>query len=145
MANDDGGAAFTCAKRPNMPFEFVIHDEDRILEVIYPASPAAGDVTDYTTRVRAAIDSFGGQDWSSLVDQSELQVLPPDLLRAVTQMNLYAANHGMVRTARVVADAASGLQAWKMGKAAGLSVPIQTFPSREEAVDWIRAETGLEE
>jgi len=128
-----------------MPFEVLVHEEDRILEVIYPANPSAEDVTDYTNKVRAAIDGFEGREWSSLVDQSELQVLPPDLLRAVTQMNLYASNHGMVRTARVVADAASGLQAWKMGKAAGLSVPIQTFPSREDAVDWIRTEMGMEE
>lgn len=123
-----------------MPFQFVTHAEDQILEVVYPGEISPEDITDYATRVRAAIDTFAGAPWSSLVDQREVRALSPDLLRVVTHMNLYAANHGMQRTARVVRDAVASLQASRIGGEVGLPVPIQTFQNRQDALEWLRAE-----
>lgn len=126
-----------------MPFQFVVHEEDRILEVVYPEELSPGDVVDYTTRVRTLIDAFK-TPWASLVDQRDVKALTPELLRAVTQMNLYAANHGMERTARVVRDAVASLQASRIGGEVGLPVPIQTFQSREDALEWLRSERDAE-
>jgi hypothetical protein len=123
-----------------MPFEVVVHREDRILEVIYPAKPSATDITDYMDKVKKGIDAMEGGKWSSLVDQTRLQTLSSDLLKVVTQMNAYAANRGMIRTARVVVDAVASLQAWRMGKDANIDVPLQTFQTREDALEWIRGE-----
>lgn len=123
-----------------MPFEFRINLEDAILEVIYPARPSALDIANYTTSARKAIEQFNGAPWSSLVDQRQLPNIPPTLLRVVMEMNGYAERKQMRRDARVVADAVSSLQAWRMGKDAHLQVPVRTFQDRDEAIAWLRAE-----
>lgn len=120
-----------------MGFDIIVHTDDRILEVIYPSSPTVDEISEYTTRVRQAIDGMGDL-WSALVDQRQLVVLPRPLMSTLAGLNSYAQLKGMQRSARIVSDAAAGLQAWRMTKQALLTVPARTFESREEALEWLR-------
>ena len=133
-----GPAACYDAPR-TMPFEFRINREDAILEVVYPANPTALDIGGFATGVRKAIEEFSGP-WSSLVDQRQLTFMPPDLLKAVTELNGYAERKQMKRHARVVVNAVASLQAWRMSKDGHLQVPVRTFQDRDEALAWLRAE-----
>lgn len=123
--------------RAAMPFTINVFPDDRILEVVYPPQPTAEDVQDYLKRVKEAMESFGGE-WSALVDQSRLRVLPPNVVSTMASLNAYAQLKGMKRSARVVTDPASGLQAWRMTKQAMLTIPARTFESRDEALAWLR-------
>lgn len=120
-----------------MPFQIVIHEADRILEVVYPPQPTAEDVQDYLKRVKEAMEVLSG-DWSALVDQAQLRMLPPNMIPVMASLNGYAVHKGMKRSARVVTDPASGLQAWRMTKQAMLTIPARTFESRDEALAWLR-------
>jgi hypothetical protein len=120
-----------------MPFEITIHEEDRIIDVVYPPRPSAEDVADYLKRIRQAISRLGAP-WSALVDQGQLRVMPPEMVATMASLNAYAQLHGMKRSARVVSDASSGLQAWRMTKQALLTIPTRTFESRETALAWLR-------
>ncbi|HYI03212.1 STAS/SEC14 domain-containing protein [Hyalangium sp.] len=120
-----------------MPFQITVHETDRILEVVYPPQPTQADVDDYLSRVRALIDGLGG-DWSALVDQSQLRVMPSNMVSVMAKLNAYAQLKGMKRSARIVSTAASGLQAWRMTKQAMLSIPARTFESRGEALNWLK-------
>jgi hypothetical protein len=44
----------------------------------------------------------------------------------------------MQRSARVVIDPPSGLQAWRMTKRAMLTIPTRTFETRGEALAWLK-------
>src|SRR5436190_1584954 len=101
-----------------MPFEIVVHERERILEIIYPPRPTAEDIDDYVRRVRSAIERLGGT-WSCLVDQRKVQVLPPELVDRASALNAFAEERGMRRSARVVASAMAGLQARRLGRGAG--------------------------
>lgn len=125
---------------PPVPFEIRVHTQDRILEVVYPQTVTAFDLSDYATRVRAAIDTFDGP-WSDLVDQRQMPILNQDVLQMVKAMNGYAATKRMRKSARIVSDAVSGLQVWRMAKDAGVSVPVRAFQSRDEALAWLRSDS----
>jgi hypothetical protein len=120
-----------------MPFQITVHEADRILEVVYPSQPSQADVDDYLARVRTVIEAFGGE-WSALVDQSQLRVMPSHMVAAMAKLNAFAQLKGMKRSARIVSTAASGLQAWRMTKQAMLSIPARTFESREDALQWLK-------
>jgi hypothetical protein len=120
-----------------MPFQIIVHESDRILEVIYPPQPTAADLDDYLTRVKEIIEGLNG-DWSALVDQSQLRVMPANMVAAMARLNAHAQLKGMKRSARIVSTAASGLQAWRMTKQAMLNIPARTFESRLEALNWLK-------
>ncbi|MCP3141688.1 SpoIIAA family protein [Pyxidicoccus xibeiensis] len=120
-----------------MPFQINVHTQDRILEVIYPAQVTSEDLAEYLSDVKKAINAFNGE-WSALVDQSQLRVMPGDVVSAMASLNAYAQLHGMMRSARVVVDPPSGLQAWRMTKRAMLTIPTRTFESRGEALAWLK-------
>jgi hypothetical protein len=120
-----------------MPIQTIVHPPDRILEVIYPSQPTQADLDDYLARVRTEIESLAG-DWSALVDQSQLRVMPSHMVAAMAKLNAFAQLKGMKRSARIVSTAASGLQAWRMTKQAMLTIPARTFESREEALHWLK-------
>ena len=120
-----------------MPIQIIVHPPDRILEVIYPSQPTQADVDDYLARVRTAIEGLSG-DWSALVDQSQLRVMPANMVAVMAKLNAYAQLKGMKRSARIVSTAASGLQAWRMTKQAMLTIPARTFESRGDALHWLK-------
>lgn len=120
-----------------MPFQITVHAQDRILEVVYPSQVTSADLSEYLTEVKKAIVGFAGE-WSALVDQSQLRVMPTDVVASMAALNAYAQLHGMKRSARVVSDAPSGLQAWRMTKRAMLTIPTRTFETRHEALGWLR-------
>lgn len=120
-----------------MAFDIIVHAEEHILEVVYPAAPTQEEVTAYAARVRQAIDGMG-EAWGALVDQRQLKALPSGLMSTLAVLNAYAQLKGMQRSARVVSDAAAGLKAWRMTQQARLIVPARTFESREEALAWLR-------
>lgn len=120
-----------------MPFQITVHAQDRILEVVYPPQVTSEDLSEYLTEVKKAITSLGSE-WSALVDQSQLRVMPADVVSAMASLNAYAQLRGMQRSARVVIDPPSGLQAWRMTKRAMLTIPTRTFETRAEALEWLR-------
>lgn len=120
-----------------MPFQIIVHQPERIIEVVYPPQPTQADVDEYLTRVREHIEALAG-DWSALVDQSQLRVMPSSMVATMAKLNAYAQLKGMKRSARVVSTAASGLQAWRMTKQAMLTIPTHTFESRDEAMAWLK-------
>ena len=120
-----------------MPFQITVHEADRIIDVVYPPQPTAEDVTDYLKRIRETIARMGGP-WSALVDQGQLRVMPPEMVATMASLNAFAQLRGMKRSARVVSDAASGLQAWRMTKQAMLTIPTRTFETRDAALAWLR-------
>lgn len=120
-----------------MAFDIVVHAEEHILEVIYPATPTAEEIAAYAPRVRQTIDGMG-DEWGALVDQRQLKALPSGLMTTLAVLNAYAQLKGMRRSARVVPDAAAGLKAWRMTQQARLIVPARTFESREEALAWLQ-------
>ncbi|AKQ63638.1 hypothetical protein A176_000550 [Myxococcus hansupus] len=120
-----------------MPFQITVHSQDRILEVVYPPQVTTADLSEYLADVKKAITALAGE-WSALVDQSQLRVMPSDVVTAMASLNAYAQLHGMKRSARVVSDAPSGLQAWRMTKRAMLNIPTRTFETRGEALQWLR-------
>jgi hypothetical protein len=120
-----------------MPIQIIVHPPDRILEVIYPSQPTQADVDDYLARVRTAIEGLSG-DWSALVDQSQLRVMPANMVAVMAKLNAYAQLKGMKRSARIVSTAASGLQAWRMTKQAMLTIPARTFENRDDALNWLK-------
>ena len=120
-----------------MPFQITVHESERIIDVVYPPRPTAEDVTDYLQRIRELIVRMNGP-WSALVDQGQLRVMPADMVTTMANLNAFAQLHGMKRSARVVSDPASGLQAWRMTKKAMLTIPTRTFETREAAMTWLR-------
>lgn len=124
-------------KHALMPFQIIVHQPDRILEVVYPSQPTQADVDDYLARVRTEIEGLAG-DWSALVDQSQLRVMPSNVVAVMAKLNAFAQLKGMKRSARIVSTAASGLQAWRMTKQAMLTIPARTFEHRDDAIAWLR-------
>ena len=120
-----------------MGFNIVVHGEERILEISYPPAPTVEDIVAYAGRVRQAIDGMG-EGWAALVDQRHLRTVPRELMPTLAGLNAYAQLRGMTRSARVVADAPSGLLAWRMTKQALLTIPARTFETRDEALEWLR-------
>lgn len=120
-----------------MPIQIIVHQPDRILEVIYPSQPTQADVDDYLVRVRTEIEALAG-NWSALVDQSQLRVMPSNMVTVMAKLNAYAQLKGMKRSARIVSTAGSGLQAWRMTKQAMLTIPARTFENREDALNWLK-------
>ena len=120
-----------------MSFQIVFHEQDRILEVIYPERPTAADVADYLAKVRPIIENMGGP-WSALVDQSQLRMLGREFVPQMASLNAFAQLKGMQRSARIVLDAPSGLQAWRMTKQALLTIPTSTFDNRKDALAWLK-------
>lgn len=120
-----------------MPFQITVLEADRIIDVVYPSEVTQADMDDYLPRIREAIVRLNGP-WRALVDQQKLRVLPLSVVREMAKLNAYAQLKGMERSARVVSDPSSGLQAWRMTKQAGLSIPTRTFETREEALGWLR-------
>jgi hypothetical protein len=120
-----------------MSFQIIVHESERIIEVIYPAQPTADDLKDYLARIKEAMEKLAG-DWSALVDQSQLRVMPAQMVSEMAKLNAHAQLKGMKRSARVVSTPASGLQAWRMTKQAMLSIPARTFETRGEALAWLK-------
>lgn len=119
-----------------MPFQIHVHPQN-ILEVVYPAEVTAEDLAEYEKQLKGVIAGLGGE-WSALVDQSQLRVMPTNVVGVMANLNAYAQLHGMQRSARVVTDPSSGLQAWRMTKRAMLNIPARTFQTRDEALAWLK-------
>jgi hypothetical protein len=74
--------------------------------------------------------------WDSLVDQTSLVAMSPELATRIAGLNAWAAGHGMRRTVRVVRPSAiAELQARRILADGGLKQSSAVFRSREEA--WV--------
>ena len=122
-----------------MGFEILVHEGERIVEVLYPARPTDLEIEAYIRDIKAVMDRQP-HGWRCLVDQRRLAVMPPDLVDRVAELNAYAAKRGMARAARVVATSVANLQTARMAKQVSLEVPIKTFTSRDAALAWLRDE-----
>ncbi|WP_223638243.1 STAS/SEC14 domain-containing protein [Corallococcus sp. EGB] len=117
----------------------IAHLPHDIIEIIYPSEVTPKDVSEYVEQLKKDITARGGAEWSALVDQSKLRKMPSEVVGEMARLNAYAQHNGMKRSARVVSDPGSGLQAWRMTKAAGLTIPAKTFETRSEALSWLEA------
>jgi hypothetical protein len=120
-----------------MSFTITVHKALRVIEVVYPASPTAADVADYLYRVRVAILDQEGP-WRCLVDQRALKLMPTELVEHLAELNTYASQHGMERSARVVSGALATLQSHRIAREAELAQRVRTFTDREQALAWLR-------
>jgi hypothetical protein len=117
----------------------IAHLPHDIIEIIYPSEVTPTDVLEYVEHLKKDVLARGGAEWSALVDQSRLDRMSSSLVKEMSQLNAFAQNNGMRRSARVVSNPSSGLQAWRMTQNAGLTIPKKTFESRAEALSWLEA------
>ncbi len=122
-----------------MPFQLTVLPNERRIEVSYPDAPGALEVADYGLRLHKAINEMKGT-WCILVDQRQLRFMAPEVQRNMSSLAAYAQARGMRRGARLVCDAVSGLQVWRMHKEAGLTIRTETFTDRETALAWLYSE-----
>lgn len=114
-------------------FLITVHPKPRIIEVVYPSHPTLESYERYEDEIRRTILELGGT-FDCLVDQRALKVAPPEISERITQLNAWAKDHGMRRTARVVAaSAVSELQARRITREAQLHDASQLFHSRDQA------------
>ncbi len=121
----------------SVPFEIVVHDYESIVEVVYPVRPTEPDVEDYIRRIKRVIAERSAP-WSCLVDQRKLSVMPESLYDRIASLNVYAQQHGMKQSARVVSSAVASLQSARMRRQSAIASPVRTFTSRDDALAWLR-------
>ena len=113
-------------------FTVLVHAQERIVEVRYPARPTAEAIDAYERELRDAVQRLGAP-WRCLVDQSSLVALAPELVARVTALNQWARAQGMERSVRVVAESALGaLQSKRIFRESGISDVGRVVASREE-------------
>jgi hypothetical protein len=82
-------------------FRIVVHQAERVIEVIYPARPTDEAFEAYDREIRAAIRAMG-PPWKCLVDQRAVPVFDVGLGARIAQLNSWARSQGMERSVRVV-------------------------------------------
>jgi hypothetical protein len=124
-------------------FDVRIHEKERIVEVIYPARVTAEAIAEYAERIRQAAAQLNGP-WRCLVDQRQLDVIPPDLTDAIAEMNRWALQNGLVGAARVVNRTAIGeLQSRRILRESGLTESSDVYFEPSEAWNSLLAANQL--
>jgi hypothetical protein len=114
-------------------FEVQVHERERVIEVKYPRRLTADALTAYENDLKEAVKKLGST-WRCLVDQTNLDVIPPHLTDQITEMNRWAAQHGLVAAARVVKKTAVGeLQSKRILRESGLGETAHVYFDRKEA------------
>lgn len=114
-------------------FSITVHRDLRIVEVVYPSHPTKESYLSYELQIRDEILQLRGE-WDCLVDQRALKIAPPEISEKLGALNLWAKDHGMRRTARVVPDSAvAELQARRITREAQLTEQSKLFHTREDA------------
>jgi hypothetical protein len=114
-------------------FELLVHERERIIEVKYPRRLSIASLEHYATELKLAVGRLNST-WRCLVDQTNLDVIPPHLTDLITEMNRWAVQHGLVAAARVVRKTAVGeLQSKRILRESGLSETAQVYFERAEA------------
>ena len=92
--------------------------------------------------IRATVKRVG-TSWRCLADQSALTVMPPELTPIISELNHWALEHGMERTARVVKRSAiSEMQARRIIREGGLVQNAGIYDTRDEAWRALTEEQG---
>jgi hypothetical protein len=114
-------------------FEVHIHERERIVEVTYPKRLTREALDDYRAQLERAVVKLG-PTWRCLVNQTRLDVIPPHLTDIITEMNRWAAAHGLVAAVRVVKKTAVGeLQSRRILRESGLGESAHVYFDRDEA------------
>ena len=114
-------------------FEVQVHERERVIEVKYPRRLTADALKAYESELKEAVKKLGST-WRCLVDQTNLDVIPPHLTDQITEMNRWAAQHGLVADARVVKKTAVGeLQSKRILRESGLGETGHVYFDRTEA------------
>jgi|JI10StandDraft_1071094.scaffolds.fasta_scaffold1055765_1 hypothetical protein len=114
-------------------FEVQVHERERVIEVKYPRRLTADALRAYESELKEAVKKLGST-WRCLVDQTNLDVIPPHLTDQITEMNRWAAQHGLVAAARVVKKTAVGeLQSKRILRESGLGETAHVYFDRTEA------------
>ena len=114
-------------------FEVQVHERERVIEVKYPRRLTADALRAYESELKEAVKKLGST-WRCLVDQTNLDVIPPHLTDQITEMNRWAAQHGLVAAARVVKKTAVGeLQSKRILRESGLGETAHVYFDRSEA------------
>lgn len=113
-------------------FKVQVHERERVIEVKYPRKLTAEALEAYEAQLHRVVEQLGAS-WRCLVDQTSLDVIPPHLTDQITEMNRWAAKHGLVAAARVVKKTAVGeLQSKRILRESGLGT-ASVFFDRDEA------------
>ena len=118
---------------PEGSFELHVHERERVIEVKYPRRLTADALKAYESELKEAVKKLGST-WRCLVDQTNLDVIPPHLTDLITEMNRWAIAHGLVGAARVVRKTAVGeLQSKRILRESGLGETAHVYFDRAEA------------
>ena len=78
--------------------------------------------------------SINRGQWDCIVDQTALKAMAPDFPPRISELNVWAAEHGMRRTARLIASSAVGeLQTQRILKDSGVKEMGALFHTHEDA------------
>jgi hypothetical protein len=77
-----------------------------------------------------------GKEWSLLVDITKFAAQPREVQRLFSEGMTFAKQHGVKKTARIVASTTTQLQFERLSKEANLA-EIAFFQSEEEALQWL--------
>jgi hypothetical protein len=114
-------------------FEIRVHERERVIEVKYPKRFTPESLKAYEAELKSAVQRVG-PSWRCLVDQTSLDVIPPHLTDFITEMNRWAAQHGLIAAARVVKKTAVGeLQSKRILRESGLGETAHVYFDRAEA------------
>jgi hypothetical protein len=120
-------------------FEITVHQQERTIEVRYPARPTLDAFARYDQAIREEITRLG-PPWDCLVDQSRVQTLSPDIAPRVAELNAWALARGMEHTARVLSASAIGeLQGERILRDAGVKKIGSLHKTREAAWAHLRS------
>lgn len=118
---------------PEGSFELHVHERERVIEVKYPRKLTSESLEHYAAELKLAVGRLNST-WRCLVDQTNLDVIPPHLTDLITEMNRWAVQHGLVGAARVVRKTAVGeLQSKRILRESGLGETAHVYFDRAEA------------
>ena len=117
-------------------FVVTLHEEERVLEVVYPARITLAAFEKYREDMLATIPKLeAGGKWHCLVDQSRISAtMSPDMPPRIADLVAWSLEHGMDRVARIVSPSELGrMQTGRILRAAGVGESAMLFQDREAA------------
>ncbi len=117
-------------------FVVTLHEQERVLEVVYPARITLAAFEKYREEMVTTIPQLerGGR-WHCLVDQSRISAtMSPDIPPRIADLVAWSLEHGMDRVARIVSPSELGrMQTGRILRAAGVGESAMIFQDRESA------------
>jgi hypothetical protein len=112
--------------------------QDRILHIVVDGVASVEDLETFNVETRKKLALFGGKPFGVLVDLRKMRPGSPESTEKVKEHQALLIKAGVVKSAEVVATAASALQLNRVAKESGLLSKVQRFTDVESARAWLR-------